>query len=214
MIALLTAAALMVSLGVSQSRQGFAADDDADDDDATEVTKLSDPGLALQPADRLGVVEPPPPPAPEGLLIFPLEPASDCYILDSFGAPRGSTRLHEGIDIMGSEAKPVLAVAEGVLTKRYTNTGTAGWGWTLYDEAADTTYKYFHLAADGNGLAEGDSVNVGDVIGYIGDSGLEPGNFHLHFEVRRGEGWPTTPVDPLPLLFVDDDVCGISPPLQ
>jgi len=43
MIALLIAAALMVSLGVSQSRQGFAADDDADDD-AAEVTKLSDPG--------------------------------------------------------------------------------------------------------------------------------------------------------------------------
>jgi murein DD-endopeptidase MepM/ murein hydrolase activator NlpD len=207
-IALLIAIAFIVAVGVSQSRQGFAADVTAD------VTELNDPGLAIQPADRLGVVEPPPPPTPEGLLIFPLEPESDCYILDNFGDARGSTRLHEGIDIMGSEAQPVLAVADGVLTKRYTNTGTAGWGWTLYDEVADTTYKYFHMADDANGLEEGDAVDLGDVIGYVGDSGTTAGNFHLHFEVRRGEGSSTTAKDPLPLLFVDSDVCGISESLR
>lgn len=208
LISLLIAFAFIVALGVSQSRQGFA------DDVAAEVTELNDPGSALQPADRLGVVEPPPPPTPEGLLIFPLDPASDCYILDSFGASRGSTRTHEGIDIMGSEGQPVLAVAQGVLTKRYTNSGTAGWGWTLYDEDADTTYKYFHMAEGANDFEEGDAVEIGDVIGYIGDSGVQVGNFHLHFEVRRGEGSSTTPVDPLPLLFVDTEMCGISDPIR
>ena len=51
--------------------------------------------------------------------------------------PRGSTRLHEGVDIMGSRDMPVFAVVSGVLTQRYTNTGTAGWGWTLYDTVDD-----------------------------------------------------------------------------
>jgi len=208
LIALLIAVAFIVVFGVSQSRHGFAADV------AAEVTELNDPGLAIQPADRLGVVEPPPPPTPDGLLIFPLDPESDCYILDNFGDARGTTRLHEGIDIMGSEGQPVLAVAEGVLIKRYTNTGTAGWGWTLYDESADTTYKYFHMGEDTNELEEGDAVELGEIIGYVSDSGTTAGNFHLHFEVRRGEGSDTTPEDPLPLLSVDNDVCGISEPLR
>ncbi|MBV1893955.1 MAG: M23 family metallopeptidase [Ilumatobacteraceae bacterium] len=175
------------------------------------ISEMTEPGVALQPAERFSLIEQPPPPPPDGKLIFPLDPASNCYILDNFGDARGSSRLHEGLDIMGSDGNSVYAVADGVLTKRYTNTGTAGWGWTLYDEAADVTYKYFHLAEDPNGLVEGDTVEMGDVIGYVGDSGTNANNFHLHFEVRPGEGWTSVAVDPLPLLVVDTEFCSISP---
>jgi murein DD-endopeptidase MepM/ murein hydrolase activator NlpD len=175
---------------------------------AGEVGGLDGPGTALQHAERLSLR---PPPVPEGMLIFPVAPASDCYVLDNFGDARGTTRLHEGVDIMGSAGQPVFAVVSGVLTKRYTNTGTAGWGWTLYDEASDTSYKYFHLTEDPVGLAEGDSVTLGQTIGYVGNSGTSgENNFHLHFEVRPGN----VAVDPLPLLAVDRDVCGVSPPLR
>jgi murein DD-endopeptidase MepM/ murein hydrolase activator NlpD len=132
-------------------------------------------------------------------------------VLDNFGDARGTTRTHEGVDIMGSAGQPVFAVVSGVLTKRYMNTGTAGWGWTLHDSASDTTYKYFHLAEDAVGLAEGDSVTVGQTIGHVGNSGTSgDDNFHLHFEVRPGN----VAIDPLPLLTVDRDVCGVSPPLR
>ncbi len=172
------------------------------------IARLDQPGTALRTAERLSLR---PSPVPEGMLMFPVAPASDCYVLDNFGDARGATRLHEGVDIMGSAGQPVVAVVAGVLTKRYTNTGTAGWGWTLYDSATDTTYKYFHLAEDPAGLVEGDSVTPGQTIGFVGSSGTSgENNFHLHFEVRPGN----VAVDPLPLLVVDRDTCGISPPLR
>jgi len=162
----------------------------------------------LEAAERLSLR---PPPVPEGKLMFPVEVDSSCYVLDNFGDARGRFRLHEGVDIMGSAGKPVLAVASGVLTKRYTNTGTAGWGWTLYDESTDTTYRYFHLEEDAVGLVEDSSVELGQTLGYVGKSGtFGVDNFHLHFEVRPGNA----PVDPLPRLVVDRDVCGVSRPYR
>jgi murein DD-endopeptidase MepM/ murein hydrolase activator NlpD len=164
------------------------------------ASTLEGPGSALMPAERLALR------VPEGKLMFPVDAASDCYILDNFGADRGG-RLHEGVDIMGSAGNAVFAVADGTLTKRYTNTSTAGWGWTLYDERTAITYKYFHLTEDPNGRTLGGRVRIGDVIGFVGASGTSSAtNFHLHFEVRPNN----VPVDPLPLLFVDPTGCGVS----
>lgn len=186
------------------------------------VARLDDAGTALATAERLSLrPEPTPDPdptpvtdvsaVPDGMLAFPVQPGSDCYVLDNFGDARGSTRLHQGVDIMGSAGNEVIAVASGVLTKRYTNTGTAGWGWTLEDESTDTIYKYFHLAEDPAGLDEGDTVTVGQVIGYVGKSGtFGDDNYHLHFEVRPNN----VAIDPLPLLVVDRDACGVSPPIR
>jgi peptidoglycan LD-endopeptidase LytH len=178
---------------------------------------LNTPGAALVPAERLSLRKPAAPATPagqpvvDGELIFPVDPGSDCYVLDNFGDGRDAgSRLHEGIDIMGSAGRAVYAVAPGKLTKRYTNTGTAGWGWTLYDAATKTTYKYYHLTEDPNGLVENDVVEVGAVIGYVGSSGTSSDtNFHLHFEVRPGN----VAVDPLPLLTIDTKVCRVSPPI-
>ncbi len=167
------------------------------------------------PAERLSLRKPAVPagqPVVEGELIFPVDPGPDCYVLDNFGDGReAGTRLHEGIDIMGSAGRAVYAVAAGTLTKRYTNTGTAGWGWTLYDAATKMTYKYYHLTEDPNGLAENDVVEAGAVIGHVGSSGTSSDtNFHLHFEVRPGN----VAVDPLPLLTIDTQVCRVSPPIR
>ena len=176
---------------------------------------LNAPGAALAPAERLSLRTPAAPavrPVSAGKLLFPVDADSDCYVLDNFGDGRDAgTRLHEGVDIMGSAGRPVYAVAGGTLTKRYTNTGTAGWGWTLYDAATETTYKYYHLTEDPNGLAESAVVKAGAVIGYVGSSGTSNDtNFHLHFEVRPGN----VAVDPLPLLSIDTKVCRVSPPIR
>jgi peptidoglycan LD-endopeptidase LytH len=177
-----------------------------------ESVALEGPGSALHTADRLGVVAKVPVAPPPGKIIFPVDVRSDCYVLDNFGDCRGTncSRRHEGLDIMGSRGQAVYAVAAGVLTKRYTNTGTAGWGWTLYDAATATTYKYFHLTENPAGRSLGSRVEVGDVIGYVGDSGTTAGNYHLHFEVRPND----VAVDPLPVLHVDTTVCRTSPPLR
>jgi len=172
------------------------------------ILRLDEPGTALQTAERVALR---PPPVPAGMLMLPVAAGSDCYVLDNFGDARGSTRLHEGVDIMGSAGLPVLAVVSGVLTKRYTNTGTAGWGWTLFDSSTTTTYQYFHLAEDAVGLVERSSVTVGQTIGYVGSSGTDRvDNFHLHFEVRPRN----VAIDPLPLLVVDRKLCRVSPPIR
>jgi murein DD-endopeptidase MepM/ murein hydrolase activator NlpD len=175
---------------------------------AGSIARLDEPGSALQTAERLALR---PPPVPEGMLMFPVAATKSCYVLDNFGDARGSSRLHEGVDITGSAGLPVLAVASGVLSKRYTNTGTAGWGWTLFDESTETSYKYFHLAEDAVGFLEGSAVAAGQTIGYVGNSGtFGVNNFHLHFEVRPNN----RAIDPLPLLVVDRGVCRVSPPIR
>lgn len=164
------------------------------------------PGSALETAKRMGVQPRRFPLPPPGKLIFPVEvPAtSNIYVLDNFG----DCRNHEGIDILAARGgNPIYAVADGVLTKRYTNTGTAGFGWTLFVAETNITYKYFHLTEDQNGLAERTRVRMGDVLGFVGSSGTNSAtNFHLHFEVRPNN----SPVDPLPLLHLPPDV-RISP---
>jgi murein DD-endopeptidase MepM/ murein hydrolase activator NlpD len=99
-------------------------------------------------------------------------------------------------------------VADGQLVKWYTNTGTAGWGWTLYVAATKTTYKYFHMADNQNGLSVGSQVRMGDVLGFVGSSGTDSAtNFHLHFEVRPNN----VPVNPLPLLDIPAGIL-VGPP--
>ncbi len=102
---------------------------------------------------------------------------------------------------MGSAGRAVYAVADGVLTQRYTNTGTAGWGWTLYVAATNTSYKYFHLAEDANGLVQGAKVSRGDVLGFVGEQrNVErdqlPPALRGATEQRRGESVAAVRLDP------------------
>jgi murein DD-endopeptidase MepM/ murein hydrolase activator NlpD len=169
---------------------------------------LDDPGSALATARRMRFDPPPttvvgsptytePVIPPEGRVMFPLGlplTKSNIYVLDNFG----DCRDHEGVDILASGGgNPIFAVADGELTKWYTNTGTAGWGWTLHVAETNVTYKYFHMANNQNGLNVGNRVRRGAILGFVGSSGTgSDTNFHLHFEVRPGD----VPVDPLPLL--------------
>jgi murein DD-endopeptidase MepM/ murein hydrolase activator NlpD len=191
-------ALVLGALGLAALGPGAVPNADA----ANEPVALTAPGGALKPAERLTL---------GGKLMFPVDRGSDCYVLDNFGEPRSPTRLHEGVDIMGSAGRAVYAVASGTLTQRYTNTGTAGWGWTLYDATTNTFYKYFHLAEDPNGLVEGANVSRGDVLGFVGSSGTSSEtNFHLHFEVRPNN----VAVNPLPLFVSIPPPCRVSPPMR
>jgi len=190
-LAMVAAAVTSLNTGAARAQDGAA-------------TALTGPSSAALTADRLSLR---PSPAPAGKLIFPVSPGRDCYILDNFGDVREAGRRHEGLDITGSAGRPVYAVANGRLTRRYTNTGTAGWGWTLEDATTSTTYRYFHLAPDAVGLREGSSVTVGQILGYVGNSGTYgENNYHLHFEVRPNN----VAIDPLPLLVIDRTACGVS----
>jgi peptidoglycan LD-endopeptidase LytH len=197
----------LMALAAGAGALAFGAVGGGDAAVAAASGPLDEPGNALKPARRL-ILEPRRVPAPPpGKLIFPIEiPAkSNIYVLDNFG----DCRSHEGIDILAAGGgNPVYAVADGQLTKRYTNTGTAGWGWTLEVAATKMIYKYFHLAEDPNGLVERAQVKMGDVLGFVGSSGTDSAtNFHLHFEVRPNN----VPVNPLPLIDIPAGI-RIGPP--
>ncbi len=138
-------------------------------------------------------------------LRFPIEPAPMCEVFNNFG---GFSKTfggggHQGVDIGARIGQEVYAVEDGVLYRQFTDLGrSAGLGWGLHGNS-DTKYRYYHLDGFADGLAVGDRVVAGQLIGFVGDTGnATPGGWHLHFEVRPGPAPHATPVDPVPLLDV------------
>ena len=114
---------------------------------------------------------------------------------DDFGANRsfGFKRKHLGNDLLGSQGTPIVAVEGGVVE-------ALGWnrygGWRVGIRSHDRKryYYYAHLQKDtpfAEGLAVGQTVNPGDVIGFMGRTGYSDqenvNNIdinHLHFGMQ------------------------------
>ena len=126
-------------------------------------------------------------------LPFPVVGAEAGSIRGLFGASRDSgRRAHEGVDIFVGRLTPVLAVAAGNAMPRHDELG----GNTVWLNTPGTSYYYAHL--DRIAVRDQQRVKVGDVLGYVGNTGNAGGvPSHLHFGVYR---WGREPIDPLPLL--------------
>ena len=114
---------------------------------------------------------------------------------DDFGVSRsfGFKRKHLGHDMMGSQGTPIVAVEGGVVE-------AMGWnrygGWRIGIRSFDGKryYYYAHLQKDhpfADGLQEGDLVNAGDLIGFMGRTGYSDKEnvnnietVHLHFGLQ------------------------------
>ena len=110
---------------------------------------------------------------------------------DDFGEPRDTFHVHEGIDMWALEGTPVVAVVDGVM---YTDVSERGGNGAWLYGTDDVAYYYAHFSR-----FEGASriVNAGDVIGYVGSTGVSTGP-HLHFEVHPKSG---AAVNGFPLLL-------------
>lgn len=99
-------------------------------------------------------------------------------------------RPHTGIDYAAPRGTPVHTVGDGVvIEKKYTRQG--GRVVKIKHNSVYTT-GYLHLSKYGKGIQVGSHVNQGQVIGYVGSSGLSTGP-HLDFRFwRNGK-----PIDPL-----------------
>ena len=100
-------------------------------------------------------------------------------------------RIHEGIDIAVPTGTPIRAVKAGnVILAAY----TSGYGnYTCIDHGGGLSSCYAHQSS--YAASAGDSVDQGEVIGYVGCTGSCFGD-HLHFEIRINGG----AVDPLGYL--------------
>ncbi|MEO6443626.1 MAG: M23 family metallopeptidase [Gemmatimonadaceae bacterium] len=132
-------------------------------------------------------------------LMVPVDGISPARVSDTFAAPRGQ-RIHSALDIMAPRGTPVLSADAGTVWKVRSN---ALGGLTIYtlDAAERFVYYYAHLDRYAEGLHEGQAVQAGDVIGYVGTTGNAPPNApHLHFQllVYRGNGrwWDGEPLNP------------------
>ena len=137
-------------------------------------------------------------------LVIPVEGVGPDQLTRQFSEKRGSTRLHEAIDILAPRNTPVKAVEDGRIARLFYS--KAG-GVTIYqyDPSEQYCYYYAHLERYADGLREGDQVRKGQVIGYVGTSGNAPKETpHLHFAIFQLTGqkrwWEGTPLDPYDVL--------------
>ena len=142
---------------------------------------------------------------PVGLAI-PVQGIRPSQLVDTYTQARaGGARSHDAIDIMAPEGAPVMAAADGTVEKLYFSNG--GGGISIYVRSPDQrwTYYYAHLQRYAPGLAEGQNVRRGQVIGLVGHTGnANPAGPHLHFAINRmepGEKWyHGQAINPYPLL--------------
>lgn len=113
---------------------------------------------------------------------------------NDYGAPRYTPyfHLHEGIDLFAVAGTPVIATVDGLIEK--TANGSIG-GVSIWLKGDDgVTYYYGHMQGWAPGVVAGKRVRLGEVIGFVGDSGVAKGTYpHLQFEMHPGGGPPVSP---------------------
>jgi murein DD-endopeptidase MepM/ murein hydrolase activator NlpD len=150
----------------------------------------------------------PPAPLPADLaardLLVPVQGVTRQALQDTFKDARSQGRVHDAIDILAPRNTPVLAVEAGRIVKLFTSDKG---GLTIYQFDPTNTYCYYyaHLERYAPGLAEGNQVTRGQVIGYVGTSGNAPPDTpHLHFAITllppEKNWWQGVPINPYPIL--------------
>jgi hypothetical protein len=140
------------------------------------------------------------------VVAFPV--VGNVTFINDFGAARPQGP-HQGNDIMALRHQPAVAFEAGKVEKHFRS--LAGTCMLYLHAVSGMTYVYIHLnndltASNDNrggcrngvayapGLATGQSVRRGQLVGYVGDSGdADGGQPHLHFEVRRPSGVAISP---------------------
>jgi peptidoglycan LD-endopeptidase LytH len=111
---------------------------------------------------------------------------------------------HEAIDILEPRGTPVRAVVSGTIRKLFLSKPG---GNTIYefDEMGVYCYYYAHLDRYAEGLREGNRLERGDIIGFVGSTGnANPSTPHLHFAIfelgPERLWWKGKAIDPYPGL--------------
>ena len=92
----------------------------------------------------------------------------------------GFTRLHAGTDFAAPMGTPIMASGDGIVTRAK----WCGGGGNCVKIKHNSVYQtvYAHMSKFGRGIKKGVRVKQGQIIGYVGSTGLSTGP-HLHYEV-------------------------------
>jgi murein DD-endopeptidase MepM/ murein hydrolase activator NlpD len=96
----------------------------------------------------------------------------------------GGRRRHSGIDYPAPHGTPVRAIGDGTVKKAGDGDGYGN--LVIVRHGGNHSTRYGHLARFAQGVKPGVAVRRGQVIGFVGSTGLSSGS-HLHFELRKGD---------------------------
>ena len=111
-------------------------------------------------------------------------PINGARLSSSFGKRKhpilGYTKMHLGTDFAAPKGTPIMASGDGKVLKA----GWCGGGGNCVKIKHNSTYQtvYAHMSKFGRGIKRGARVKQGQIIGYVGSTGLSTGP-HLHYEV-------------------------------
>ncbi len=132
---------------------------------------------------------------PDQKLLMPVKNVTKREIANTWQAPRGADRRHDGQDIFAPRGTPILSATDGYINRIGQN--NLGGQTVSVIGAGGRIYYYAHLDSYAERLNEGDAVSIQTVLGYVGTTGNAQGTPpHLHFGVYSSGG----AINPLPLL--------------
>ncbi len=114
-------------------------------------------------------------------------PVDGARLSSSYGRRRhpvlGYTRMHRGIDFRAPPRTPIYAAGKGTVEAMGRNGAYGRYIRIRHNSSYSTAYA--HMRRFARGLGKGKRVEQGQIIGYVGSSGLSTGP-HLHYEILRG----------------------------
>ena len=103
----------------------------------------------------------------------------------SFGIRRhpilGYTKMHTGVDWAAPSGTPIYAAGNGTIEKVGWESGYGKFILVRHNNGYETAYG--HMSAYARGMDEGKRIRQGQVIGFVGSTGLSTGS-HVHYEIR------------------------------
>lgn len=103
-------------------------------------------------------------------------------------------RAHQGVDYAAPRGTPIRSVGDGLITAARWNGGSGNFVKIRHSGSYETSYS--HLSGYGPGIKKGVRVRQGQVIGYVGTTGVSTGP-HLHFAFYENGRY----IDPLSKRF-------------
>ena len=124
---------------------------------------------------------------PEEKINIPIRGLKRSQIANTWGAPRGTDRTHQGQDLFAPRGTPIYSATEGYIWRIGENALGGNTVWVI--GAGGRVYYYAHLDRYAEDLEVGDAVTTDTVVGYVGTTGNAKGTPpHLHFVVYTSGG--------------------------
>ncbi|TSH77194.1 M23 family metallopeptidase [Acinetobacter sp. RF15A] len=127
-----------------------------------------------------------------GPLTMPVQGIQPGQIQDTWGAARSEGRKHQGIDIFARRGTAVLSTTQGIV--RRVGTNSLG-GKVIWITGPNLSHHYYaHLEDYAAHIQEGDWVEAGEVIAYVGNTGNAKNTPpHLHYGIYFSRQGATNP---------------------